>query len=185
MAITKGKKKELYDKYTDNIERSSAIFVTKYQGIPVNKLSSLRRKLQEADARYMVVKNTIAQKVLKEQGLTEIDDLLQDSVGLVFSYSDPPSVAKALLDYVKEEERLEIEGGLIGRSRFDKNDVSNISKLPSLDVTRAQLLGIISGPASTLARLLSTPPTQLVGVINSGVRQVVNVIQAYSKSDED
>jgi large subunit ribosomal protein L10 len=52
--------------------------------------------------------------------------------------------------------------------------VRNLANLPSLDVLRAQLLGLINAPAS-----------QLAGVVAGGVRQLVNVFNAYAEKDAE
>jgi len=51
--------------------------------------------------------------------------------------------------------------------------VEALAKLPSLDELRAQVIGLINGPARNVASVLA-----------SGVRQVVNVVDAYAKSEE-
>ena len=53
-------------------------------------------------------------------------------------------------------------------------DVEALAKMPSLDQLRGQLAGLVSAPARDLA-----------SVVSSGVRQVVNVIDAYSKKEDE
>jgi len=91
-------------------------------------------------------------------------------VGIGFCGNNIPGVAKAFADFSKSNEILEIKGGLMGNKVITEDDVRNLAKLPSLDVLRAQMLGLINAPAS-----------QLVGVVAGGVRQVVNVLNAYSE----
>jgi len=57
---------------------------------------------------------------------------------------------------------------------LDEQAIKDLADLPPLDVLRAQLLGVISAPA-----------TQLAGVVASGVRQVVNVVKAYADTAEE
>lgn len=175
MAITREKKEALLKEYTENIEKSSAIFLTQYQGIEVNAMTGLRRKLRKADGGFIVVKNTLAKRALSESGLEgkEIEALLEGPVGISFCFGDPPPVAKTLVDFANDFETFEIKGGLLGNVFLSKDKVDNLAKLPPLEVIRAQLLGIISAPAS-----------QLLGVVANGVRQVVNVIDAYAQSEE-
>jgi len=175
LAITKQKKADLLKVYTENIEKSSAIFLTEYKGISVNNLTELRHKLRDADGGYTVIKNTLAQKALSEAGLEgqEINDLLSGPVGLSFCFGDPPPVAKTLVDFSDDFDLFEIKGGLLGEVFLDKDAVERLAKLPPLEVIRAQLLGVLSAPAS-----------QLAGVLAGGVRQIVNVIDAYAKLDE-
>jgi large subunit ribosomal protein L10 len=44
-----------------------------------------------------------------------------------------------------------------------------LADLPSLEVLRGQLLGVFSGPASKLVRLLNTPASQLARVLQARV----------------
>ena len=175
MAITKAKKEELVSDYADKIGKSSAIFLTDYKGVPVNNLTELRKSIREAEGGYAVVKNTLAKRVLAEAGLdnSEIINLLNGPVGVSFCFGDPPPVAKALVDFSKDFEIFEIKGGLLGDVFVDADGVKNLADLPPMEVIRAQLLGVISAPAS-----------QLTGVVASGVRQVVNVLDAYAKLEE-
>lgn len=176
MAITKEKKVELIEQYATDLENSSAIFLTKSQGVSVNQLTELRRKLREANGGYSIVKNTLAKRALSQVGLADkgVEELLEGPVGISYCFGDPPPVAKALVDFADDVEVFEIKGGLLGDLFLNEAAVENLAKLPPLEVIRAQLLGIISAPAS-----------QLVGVLAGGVRQVVNVVDAYAKSEEN
>ncbi len=167
MAITRSKKETLLAQYAENLEKSSALFLTNYQGLTANEINALRKKLREANGGYSIIKNTLAKKALSEAGLTGIEDLLEGPVGTSFSYGDPPPVAKALVDFAKSAEVFSIKGGLLGEVPLTEEAIKNLADLPPMEVIRAQLLGVISAPA-----------TQLTGVVAGGVRQVVNVVQA-------
>ncbi|MFQ5576742.1 MAG: 50S ribosomal protein L10 [Anaerolineae bacterium] len=173
MAITKQKKEALIAQYAKTLERSSALFFTNYQGLTVNQMTALRRTLREANGSYTIVKNTLAKKVLREAGMTNFESFFDGPVGIGFSFEDPPPVAKALVEFSKGAEQLQIKGGLLGDVLLDDRAVKNLAGLPPLEVIRAQLLGIISAPAS-----------QLAGVVAGGVRQVINVVNAYAESGD-
>ncbi len=174
MALTREIKEIILAKYVKDMENSSAIFLTKYQGLTANEMTDLRRKLREADGNFTVVKNTLAKKALAEVGLTSLDELLEGPVGIGFSYGDPPPVAKALVEFAKVTDAMKLKGGLLDNVFLDEAAVKNLANLPPLEVIRAQLLGVISAPA-----------TQLAGVVASGVRQVVNVVKAYADTAEE
>lgn len=175
MAITREKKEQLLKQYIEDIEKSSAIFLTDYKGVNVNDLTGLRRKISEVEGNYTIVKNTLAKRALKETGLdgNDIEALFEGPVGIGFCYGDPPPVAKALVEFADDVDVFDIKGGLLDNVFLNEADIENLAQLPPLEVIRAQLLGILSAPAS-----------QLAGVIASGVRQVVNVLDAYATSEE-
>jgi len=173
LAITRKKKEALLAQYKEVLERSNALFLTRYERLTVNQMTVLRRKLREADGGFLVVKNTLAKRAFHETGVTDLDSLLEGPVGIGFSFADPPPVAKVLVDFAKETDALTVKGGLLGTTVLDERGVKALAALPPLDVIRAQLLGVIAAPAS-----------QLAGVIAGGVRQVVNVLHAYAESGE-
>jgi large subunit ribosomal protein L10 len=170
LAISRKKKEQLVQKYVDRLSDSEAIIITDYRGLTVGKLEELRGKIREAEGSFAVVKNTLAQRALTEAGLTVPDEMLFGPIGIGFCGNNIPGVAKAVADFAKANEDMEIKGGLMGAKVITGDDVKNLAKLPSLDVLRAQMLGLINAPAS-----------QLVGVVAGGVRQMVNVLNAYSE----
>ena len=172
MAISREKKEELVAKYVEQIKESDAIIVTDYRGLTVPDIQELRGKIREAEGSYAVVKNTLAQRALEEAGLPAIDDMLTGPVGIGFCHQNVPGVAKAITRFAKDNDALEVKGGLMGDVLIDEDAVKKLADLPSIDVLRAQILGLINAPA-----------TQLTGVIAGSVRQLVNVVNAYAEKD--
>jgi large subunit ribosomal protein L10 len=174
LAITQEKKETLVKGYLDELNVSEAIIITSYRGLRVAQVEQLRRKIREADGSFAIVKNTLAGRALKEAGLPVVDELLTGPVGIGFCRHNVSGVAKAITDFSKQHELLAIKGGLLGNRVIDENGVRSLANLPSLDVLRAQLLGLINAPAS-----------QLAGVVASGVRQLVNVVNAYAEKEAE
>ncbi len=173
MAISKKRKDILVAQYKDLIEQSEAIFLTGYGGMAVKDMQALRSKLREADGTFYVTKNTLFSLALEESDLPAPSDMLVGQVASGFAMGEVPTLAKALVNFAKKEDHLTIKGGIMDNKVLSQGDVEALAKLPSLDQLRAQILGLIDGPARGL-----------VYTVSSGVRQVVNVVDAYSKSEE-
>jgi len=154
----------------EQIKDSDAIIVTDYRGLTVPQIQELRGKIREAEGSFAVVKNTLAKRALEEAGLPAIDDMLTGPVGLGFCHQNVPGVAKAITRFAKDVDVFEVKGGLMGDTIVDEEAIKKLADLPSIDVLRAQILGLINAPA-----------TQLTGVIAGSVRQIVNVINAYAE----
>lgn len=173
MAISKARKEELVAQYKDLIENSRALFLTEYTGLTVAQMEALRAEVRKADGAFHVTKNTLLALALEETGNPVPSELLQGQVASGFALGEAPALAKALVNYAKDEELLVLRGGIMETNLLSADDVDALAKLPSLDQLRAQILGMINAPARDIA-----------GIIASGVRQVVNVIDAYAKKDE-
>lgn len=172
MAISRKKKETLVEEYVKDLNNSEAIIVTSYRGLRVPQIEQLRGKIRDAEGHFAVVKNTLAQRALEEAGLPVKDDLLTGPIGIGFCYHNVTGVAKAITDFSKDNDLLIIKGGYMGAKVISDVAVKDLASLPSLDVLRAQLLGLINAPASRLA-----------GVVAGGVRQLVNVVNAYAEKE--
>jgi large subunit ribosomal protein L10 len=174
LAISREKKEELIQNYIEELNLSQAVIITSYRGLKVSQVEQLRKKIRDAEGSFAVVKNTLAARALQEVGLPVADDLLIGPVGIGFCHNNVSGVAKTITDYAKQNELLVIKGGILGPRVIDGEAVKNLANLPSLEVLRAQLLGLINAPASRLA-----------GVVAGGVRQLVNVVNAYAEKDSE
>jgi len=174
LAISRARKEELVAQYGDLIENSRAIFLTDYKGLSVKELENLRIEVDKANGAYHITKNTLLRNALESAEISIPEDVLLGQLAAGFALEEAPSLAKALVDFAEKNDNLVIKGGFFGTNYLTDKEIEALAKLPSLDQLRAQILGLLNAPAQNIA-----------GVVASGVRQVVNVIDAYSKSEED
>jgi large subunit ribosomal protein L10 len=174
LAITREKKEDILNEYVEQLKDSEAIIITGYRGIKVSDIQQLRARIREADGSYAVVKNTLARRALMENGWPDLDEMLTGPVGIGFCHHNVPGVAKAITEFAKKNEQISVRGGVMGVRVIDENAVKRLADLPSIEVLRAQLLGLINAPAS-----------RLVGVVAGGVRQLVNVVNAYAEKEQE
>jgi large subunit ribosomal protein L10 len=71
------------------------------------------------------------------------------------------------VDFAKGNEKLVVLGGAMGRKALDADGVKALASLPSLDELRARLVGMISTPATRVARVLQAPAGQLARVLGA------------------
>ena len=175
MTVTKGQKEELVAEILEKAKKSQVVYITNYQGMTMKQFNSLRGKLRASDASYHVVKNTLAERALKDAGFAAPDELFTGPVALGFAYGDIAASAKIFMDFGREAEKFQLKGAVMGGQVLTAQQVeSQLSTMRSLSDYRAQLLGLITAPASRLA-----------GVVAGGVRQVVNVVKAYSDKEKE
>jgi len=166
-------KKYLVEEVANRLKDSEYMFLANYYRITVLETADLRAKLAEQDAEFHVVKNSILQQAAKELELPELDEMLDGPIAIVSGGKNPSEVAKILKKFHKEKDKVDVKGGTLGDRLLTPDEVEELSKLPSLDAMRAQLMG-----------LLNTPATQFVGVINAVPTAVVNVLKAYADKNE-
>jgi large subunit ribosomal protein L10 len=80
---------------------------------------------------------------------------------------DISAAAKVLKTFASEFEKPKMRFGFLDNQRFEAAQLATLADLPPMEVLRGQLLGVIQGPATKLARLLGTPAQQLARVIQA------------------
>ena len=149
-------------------ERAPHLLLASFRGLTVNQAGELRDRIRETGGRYRVIKNRLAKRAAAGTHAESLAERFSGPCGLAAHDTDPVSLAKALSDFAKNNPGLELLGGLIdAKDVLDTVQVKRLASLPGLDQLRAQLLALISTPATTLVRLLSTPGTQLARVLDA------------------
>lgn len=184
MAINKERKEALVAQYIEMLQKANGLVITEYRGMQMGHLDELRGKLREKNAGLTVTKNTLFKIALNEVGMAVPDDLLTGPVATVFAYEDLSSAIKVVLEYAEDQELFIAKGGIMGETAITEDQLEPISKLPSLDVLRAQLLGMTTMPLTSFLGLLEEPGRQVVGVIKAATDGVVNVLAAYSAKED-
>ena len=171
MPITRAKKEELLSQYKEKIANASAIVFTHYRGSSVKQQRSLRAKLKDFGAEYLIVKNSILGIALKEVRGIDADALTSGPNGVVFVGEDIAKGVTALKDWIKAEKIIEITGAVLESSILNAESADKLSDLPTKEQVRAQLLGMLVSPASSLARIINAPAGGLARVINAHVEK--------------
>src|SRR5215217_7947173 len=140
------------------IEESEAVFAVDYRGISVPQAADLRVKLNEAGARFRVVKNTLTQLSADKAGADSLKELLEGPTAFTFVAADGGDVAlaaKALAQFRRETELLAFKGGVMGGESITAEQIAALSRLPARDVLHGQLVAMVASPITGLVRGLN------------------------------
>ena len=159
-------KQEFVASFKEEIADKQLVVVTKNTGLTVEEVSAFRSKVREAQASYKVTKNRLTRLAFEDTNFAVLNDLLKGPTGLSFS-SDPVGAAKAVINYAKENEKLEVVGGSLNGELLDANGVKALASLPSLDELRGKIVGVISAPARNIAVVANAPASQLARVFGA------------------
>lgn len=180
-AIKMKRKTKLLDTIRDRFSRSSIAIVTDYRGessgISVKEITELRSRLRERGGEYCVVKNTLARKACAELGVEGLDADLKGPTAIAFGYDDPAGVAKALLDFAKENKAKgvpDFRSGYMDGKVLSKEEIQALADLPTLPQLQTQILG-----------LMLAPHRNTLGLLNAPGRKVAQLLEAWRAKQED
>ena len=145
---------------------TGVIVVAHNVGMVAAQSADFRKRVKEAGGTVKVVKNRLAKLALKDTDAAALGDLLKGPTILAYS-KDPIAAAKAAVKYAKENEKLVILGGAMGKTVLDARSVTALAELPSLDELRSRLIGLLNAPATKIARTVKEPGSKLARVIQA------------------
>jgi large subunit ribosomal protein L10 len=150
----------------DVFSKTSVVVVAHYAGLTVAQFQKLRREMKANGATVKVAKNRLAKIALEGTDVASISNLL-----IAYS-SDPVAAPKVAIAFAKENDKLVILGGAMGKTALNPDGVKALATMPSLDELRAKLLGLLQAPATKIAQLSTAPAAKLA-----------RVFQAYADKD--
>jgi len=160
-------KKLLTQEYVQRLNASPFFIVVNYTGLKVGPLTELRKRLNKAGAELHVVKNSVFTLAAKEASIGDLNGSLAGMLAVVTGQNDISAAAKVVKTFASEFEKPKIQFGFLGNQRLTQEQVTALADLPSLEVLRAKLLGVLQAPATKLVVLLNTPASQLARVIKA------------------
>ena len=91
---------ELYD----DLKRAKGIYFTDYLGLNVEDMTVLRREFFENGVQYKVAKNSLLKLAAEKSDLKGLDDYLNGSTAIAYSFDDPISPARVLKKFTKDHD---------------------------------------------------------------------------------
>jgi large subunit ribosomal protein L10 len=151
----------------EKLNRSPFILVANYQRMKVDQFGELRNRLGPAGAEMRVVKNSFLKRAMSESGLPDVAQNLTGQTAIVTGEKDVAPVAKILKAFAAEFKIATLKIGVVDRSVLSTQEIESLAELPSREALLGQLLGLIQGPATRLARMLNEPASSLARLLKA------------------
>ena len=148
--MNKEAKKNYVEEMKKNFTSNESVMIAQYQGLNVTELDELRKELREKGILFKITKNRITKIAIKETPVKELEKYFTGPTAAAIS-SDPITTAKILTKFAKSHDKLKIVAGFMDGKVLDKNEVAIIATLPSLEESRAKIVGILASSSSKIS----------------------------------
>lgn len=148
-------KKEIVNEIVEQFKTAKSIIFVDYRGINVAQDTKLRRNFRSEGVSYKVYKNRLVVRALAELGITNYDPAMFEGTTSVAFSNDEVAPAKVFASAMKEYKKMDFKFGIVNGRIFSKQEVVELSKLPTKPVLISMLLGMLQAPVSGLARALN------------------------------
>jgi len=164
--VLRSNKKHFVSELEEIYKTSNSVIITHYHGLTVSEVTTLRRNLRENGASFKVVKNTLSKIAASNVELGNSPEMFSGPTAIAYS-EDPVAAAKGVVEFAKTNDNLKIIAGIVNDTVLDVSAINELAKLPSLDVLRGKIVGILQAPAANIARVVQAPAGGLARVIRA------------------
>ena len=165
--MKKDDKRVLVEDLHAALVNSQAVFATDYTGLTVERITKLRREVTGAGGSFQVVKNTLMRRASVDTPAKVIEKLFIGPTAIAIAERDPVAVAKALVNFAKDNEKLQIQGAVLGERALSAAEIQELAKMPPKEVLLAMLLGTLNAPITNFVGVLAAVVSQLVYVLKA------------------
>jgi len=171
--LNNSQKKEVVERLAKAFKESEISILVDYKGLNVLKMTELRAQLRKEGIQIEVVKNSLMALASEGTDAALMKDFFKGPNALVLSKKDPVAPAKILINFAKDNDKLEIKAGALSGKLLNPEEIKQLAKLPS----KEELLG-------KLVYTLNAVPTSFVNVLSGVSRAFVNVLNAIKDQKE-
>ena len=166
MPKTRLQKEEMLGQTVDRVQRSQGVVFVNIAGVKVDQIEKVRDSLFTQGLQLQIAKNNLARIAFGQLEIELPAELLDQPLGMVYSYADPVAGAKLSQPFVKEFEAFEIVGGLVNGKFVSAKQVQALALLPSREQLLGQLVGTLAAPISGFLNVLEGNLSAFVRVLN-------------------
>jgi large subunit ribosomal protein L10 len=169
--MPKAEKVEKVKELTAEFTSASGAVLADYRGLSVKDATQLRRGLQEADARFVVAKNTLARLAAKGAGLDELLPMFEGPTAIAFMRGDAVAGVKVVLDMSKRFPALQVKGALVDGLIMGEEQARALATLESREVSLGKIAGMLQAPLARMIFLLQAPLQRIAYALAEHARQ--------------
>ena len=150
-------KKMMIKQITNKIDAHSTLLVIEQNKMSANKTYQVRKQIHDLNAQMMMLPKKILCKEIKSVKNVELQSIGDNSIAVCFTNGDGMLLLKELDSIeAKDGEVMNIIGLLMDGEYYTGSDIEELVKIPSLDVLKAQFLGVLSATMSDVVGCMNS-----------------------------
>ena len=165
--MNREEKAKIVEELSGKFDRASIAITTDYRGLTVPVLQDLRHDLRRNDAEIRVAKNSLLSRAVKGTDYEGLQGSFTGTTAMAFSYGDPVSPAKILINFCKDHPELKVRAAVLDGKLLNENELAALSKLPAREVLLGQMLSVMNAVPTGLVRVLSGVPRAFLYVLQA------------------
>ncbi len=155
MAIRLEDKKAIVAEVNEAAQAALSAVVVDARGVTVSAMTGLRKEAREAGVYVRVVRNTLLRRAVAGTQYDVLNDVFTGPTLIAFSNDHPGAAARIFKEFAKGQDKFEIKAAAFEGNLIAANQIDILATLPTFDEAVSQLMSVIQGATSKLARTLA------------------------------
>ena len=155
MAIKLQDKKAIVAEVNEAAKAALSAVVADARGVTVGAMTGLRKEAREAGVYVKVVRNTLLKRAVEGTDFEVLNDVFKGPTLVALSNGFPGAAARSIKECAMGQDKFEIKAAAFEGKFIAANQIDVLATLPTYDEAVAQLMSVIQGATSKLARTLA------------------------------
>jgi large subunit ribosomal protein L10 len=155
VAIRLEDKKAIVAEVSEAASVALSAVVADARGVTVGAMTGLRKEAREAGVYVRVVRNTLLRRAVEGTQFESLTETFTGPTLIAFSNEHPGAAARIFKNFAKDQKEFEIKGAAFEGNFIAANQIDVLATLPTYDEAISQLMSVIQGATSKLARTLA------------------------------
>ncbi len=165
MAKSRSQKESSLKQLTEQLDNKGVVFFN-YGSLNMQQFQDLRGRMRAESGKLTVAKRNLLLLALKNKNI-EVDATTVTGPVAVAVGTDEVAPARIVAKFKKDNEQVELYGGLLENAFIDKAQVEQMATLPSRQELLAKVVGSMNAPLSGMVNVLAGNLRGLVNVLNA------------------
>lgn len=154
-------KKAIVAEVSEAAKDALSVVVADSRGVPVEKMTDLRKQARENGVQIRVVRNTLARRALTGTQWECLNEAFVGPTLLAFSNEHPGAAARLFKDFIRTAPDFEVKALAYEGEYIPAAEIDRLASLPTYDEAIAKLMSVMKeASAGKLVRTLDALRTQ-------------------------
>jgi large subunit ribosomal protein L10 len=163
--VNRAEKTEAIAGMTEELGKVPNAFLIDYKGLSVPAVTELRRQVRATGSQYLVVKNTLVLRAVKDAPLGTLSSHFSGMTAVAYSRTDIVALAKVLHTFGKTNPNAKVKAALVDGKAVPASSLEALASLPSRPEMIGRLLGLMQSPVRRLVTVLSAPHRNIAATV--------------------
>ena len=155
MAIRLEDKKAIVAEVNEAAQAALSAVLADARGVTVGAMTGLGTEARDAGVYVGVVRNTLLRRAVEGTQYDVLNDVFTGPTLIAFSNEHPGAAARIFKEFAKGQDKFEIKAAAFEGNLIAANQIDVLATLPTFDEAVSQLMSVMQGATSKLARTLA------------------------------